>query len=68
MLPMAEWALVLINNTSRSPVAASINLAWHPTTRHVPNEKATREAERRATRDIYLLQMEGKVGLTNVRG
>jgi glycosyltransferase involved in cell wall biosynthesis len=33
-----------------------------------PNEKATREAERRAARDIRLLQMEGKVILTNVRG
>jgi len=34
-LPMAEWELLLIDNASRSPVAASVSLTWHPNARHV---------------------------------
>jgi glycosyltransferase involved in cell wall biosynthesis len=37
-LPMAEWELVLIDNASRSPVAASVTLTWHPNGRHVREE------------------------------
>ena len=37
-LPMAEWELVLIDNASRSLVATSISLTWHPNARHVNEE------------------------------
>src|ERR1700758_1202661 len=37
-LPVAEWELLLIDNASRSPVAASVNLTWHPNGRHVKEE------------------------------
>src|SRR5271165_5542968 len=37
-LPMAEWELLLIDNASRSPVAASVSLTWHPNARHVKEE------------------------------
>jgi glycosyltransferase involved in cell wall biosynthesis len=37
-LPMAEWELLVIDNASRSPVAASVNLTWHPNARHVKEE------------------------------
>ncbi|HTD16554.1 MAG TPA: glycosyltransferase [Chthoniobacterales bacterium] len=37
-LPMAEWELVLIDNASRSPIAASVSLTWHPNGRHVREE------------------------------
>src|SRR5690348_12350374 len=37
-LPMAEWELLLIDNASRSAVAASVNLTWHPNARHIREE------------------------------
>jgi glycosyltransferase involved in cell wall biosynthesis len=37
-LPMTEWELLLIDNASRSPVAASVDLTWHPNGRHVKEE------------------------------
>jgi glycosyltransferase involved in cell wall biosynthesis len=37
-LPMTEWDLVLIDNASRSSVAASVSLTWHPNARHVKEE------------------------------
>src|SRR6516225_11290929 len=37
-LPMAEWELLLIDNASRSSVAASVSLTWHPNARHVKEE------------------------------
>lgn len=37
-LPMGEWELVLIDNASRSPLAASVSLTWHPNARHVREE------------------------------
>jgi len=37
-LPMTEWELLVIDNASRSPVAASVSLTWHPIARHVKEE------------------------------
>jgi glycosyltransferase involved in cell wall biosynthesis len=37
-LPKSEWELLLIDNASRSPLAASVSLAWHPNTRHIREE------------------------------
>jgi len=37
-LPMAEWELLLIDNASHSPVAASVSLTWHPNARHIREE------------------------------
>jgi len=37
-LPMAEWELLVVDNASHSPVAASISLTWHPNARHVKEE------------------------------
>ncbi|MBV8097854.1 MAG: glycosyltransferase family 2 protein [Verrucomicrobia bacterium] len=37
-LPTTEWELLLIDNASRSPVADSISLTWHPNARHVKEE------------------------------
>jgi len=37
-LPMAEWELLLIDNASLSPVAASVSLTWHPNARHIREE------------------------------
>jgi glycosyltransferase involved in cell wall biosynthesis len=37
-LPMGEWELVLVDNASRSPVATSVSLTWHPNGRHVREE------------------------------
>jgi len=35
---MSEWELLLIDNSSRSPLAASVGLAWHPNARHIREE------------------------------
>jgi glycosyltransferase involved in cell wall biosynthesis len=37
-LPMAEWEFVLVDNASRSQVADSVSLTWHPNGRHVREE------------------------------
>src|SRR6516165_192088 len=37
-LPMAEWELLVVDNASHSPVAASSSLTWHPNARHVREE------------------------------
>ena len=34
-LPKHEWELLLVDNASTNPLAASIDLAWHPHARHV---------------------------------
>jgi glycosyltransferase involved in cell wall biosynthesis len=34
-LPMAEWELLVVDNASRSPVAALVSLTWHPNARHI---------------------------------
>jgi hypothetical protein len=34
-LPMSEWELLVIDNASRSPVAGSVSLVWHPNARHI---------------------------------
>jgi glycosyltransferase involved in cell wall biosynthesis len=37
-LSMAEWELLLVDNRSRSPVASSVSLSWHPNGGHVREE------------------------------
>ena len=37
-LSMAEWELLLIDNGSRSPVASSVSVTWHPHGRQVKEE------------------------------
>jgi glycosyltransferase involved in cell wall biosynthesis len=37
-LSMAEWELLLIDDASHSPVAASVSVTWHPDARHVKEE------------------------------
>jgi glycosyltransferase involved in cell wall biosynthesis len=37
-LPPAEWELLIIDNRSDPPVAASVNLAWHPNACHLREE------------------------------
>jgi len=34
-LPTASWELLIVDNASRAPVAAAIDLAWHPAARVV---------------------------------
>jgi len=38
-LPREQWELILIDNASREPLAASVDLAWHPAARVVREEK-----------------------------
>lgn len=37
-LAMAEWELLVIDNASRLPVAASVSLTWHANARHIREE------------------------------
>jgi glycosyltransferase involved in cell wall biosynthesis len=34
-MPLGQWELLLVDNCSRSPLSASVDLAWHPRGRHV---------------------------------
>jgi hypothetical protein len=38
-LAKAEWELLVIDNASRSSVAAPVSLSWHPSARHVIDDK-----------------------------
>ncbi len=38
-LPLTEWELLLVDNRSREPLAASTDLSWHPSARHVREEE-----------------------------
>lgn len=38
-LPLEDWELLLVDNRSSSPVASRIDLTWHPSGRHLREEK-----------------------------
>src|SRR5437588_267862 len=38
-LPTSAWELLLIDNASPDPLAARVDLSWHPQGRHVREEK-----------------------------
>jgi glycosyltransferase involved in cell wall biosynthesis len=39
-LPTAEWELVIVDNTSREPVAGRFDISWHPLARIVREDEA----------------------------
>ena len=38
-LPLDAWELLIIDNASREPLAASIDLSWHPKGRHIAESR-----------------------------
>jgi glycosyltransferase involved in cell wall biosynthesis len=38
-LPKEQWELLLIDNTSKEPLAGSWDLSWHPNARHIREEE-----------------------------
>src|SRR5262245_39522493 len=38
-LPMDQWELVVIDNRSERPLAASVDLGWHRSGRHLREER-----------------------------
>lgn len=38
-LPMNEWELLLIDNASREPLEAYLDLSWHPNARHMREDE-----------------------------
>ena len=38
-LPRSEWELLLIDNASAAPLSQSIDLTWHPRSRHIAEPK-----------------------------
>lgn len=58
-LPQSQWELILIDNASDKILALEIDLSWHPSSRHVREEKlgltnARLRAFREATADILV--------------
>jgi glycosyltransferase involved in cell wall biosynthesis len=38
-LPLDKWELLVIDNASREPLAASLDLSWHPKGRHIAESR-----------------------------
>jgi len=59
-LPPSEWELLVIDNASPVPLAAYLDLSWHPAVRIVREEKlGTAHARHRALREV----LTGSAGL-----
>jgi glycosyltransferase involved in cell wall biosynthesis len=57
--PMAKWELLLVDNASRSPLASTWDISWHPNGRHLLENKlglslARQYAIRRASSNLIL--------------
>jgi hypothetical protein len=57
--PVAQWELLLVDNASRTPLASTYDISWHPNGRHLVENKlglsfARQHAIRQASSDLIL--------------
>jgi glycosyltransferase involved in cell wall biosynthesis len=57
--PLAQWELLLVDNASRSPLAETWDISWHPNGRHLMESKlglsfARQHAMRQASSDLIM--------------